>query len=495
MEDLEKYIFDPENPQAFKAYGLLKTILQKKEHAAFIDPYFLVEIFQKEIFNKEVFNEIWDKPDNFHSLSSFKKMDIYIQNFSQRDFWQFVSRFNKHLSQKASYLPIDRYLNLESKYPYEENMELNIFFSKNIDDKYLNFLGFWKDSSFKNSSIYVDDGNHDDYEFLTNANLLFLLQNDSFDLLDIINTHDINLSSILITTLDDYKKFEESISQINILRPILLKKISDIHLLLNYLKSDINFQSNSTIPQKDTSPISTVSIKNYFSIDEIELQDLKAQKEIYFLGENGDGKTILLQGIALALKGNEEEGDVINFIKQNPKKDFELKAKDKQEKSYQYFENPKEQQEKYDNLFAYGISRFRNDSDKKEKAGYLTLFDTEQYLNNPVNWLKTLDHRQSRNEEKGITLNLAKEFLQDILEKRVETIVSSEEVIFEERGTKVKFEQLSDGYRSVLVWVSDLVIRLSEKQPTITQLKDFRGVVLVDEIGAFLHPKSAIPNV
>ena len=82
MEDLEKYLFDPKNPKGFKSYKLLAEIIRKGENIAFVDPYFLIEIFEKEIFNQEVINKLWDKPDNFNQLTSHQKVDIYIANYS-----------------------------------------------------------------------------------------------------------------------------------------------------------------------------------------------------------------------------------------------------------------------------------------------------------------------------------------------------------------------------------------------------------------------------
>jgi hypothetical protein len=40
-----------------------------------------------------------------------------------------------------------------------------------------------------------------------------------------------------------------------------------------------------------------------------------------------------------------------------------------------------------------------------------------------------------------------------------------------------------------MIWLCDLLSRLIENQPYIDNLKDFYGVVLVDEVDMFLHPK------
>jgi len=53
--------------------------------------------------------------------------------------------------------------------------------------------------------------------------------------------------------------------------------------------------------------LKSISIKDYFCIEDIQLDDLQAKKEIYIVGENGDGKTLFLQALTLALKQNEDE--------------------------------------------------------------------------------------------------------------------------------------------------------------------------------------------
>ena len=61
--------------------------------------------------------------------------------------------------------------------------------------------------------------------------------------------------------------------------------------------------------------------------------------------------------------------------------------------------------------------------------------------------------------------------------------------IFKERNFKPEFEELADGYRSILMILSDLINRLITNQPDITNIKDFKGIVLIDEIDMLMHPK------
>ena len=83
--DLEKYIFDPANPQKCKVYNLLLKNVKEKDNVAFISPYFFFHIFEKQFdFIK---NELWDVPDNFDDLNTIRKALLYISQYSLSEFY------------------------------------------------------------------------------------------------------------------------------------------------------------------------------------------------------------------------------------------------------------------------------------------------------------------------------------------------------------------------------------------------------------------------
>ena len=213
------------------------------------------------------------------------------------------------------------------------------------------------------------------------------------------------------------------------------------------------------------------------------------------MGENGDGKTILLQAILLALKklyiknvsNKANVGRILQYIADNPGLNIQATTTDKKK----YLCEP--EKALFVNIYAYGYHRNRsNASQYVDQEGYLTLFYDNKELLSPIEWLKDVKLDEGRS---FVTFDLAKQLLQDLLDNHVEIEMHGSEVHFidirftEKNTPQLKFEQFSDGYKSVMTWVVDLVARLLKVQPHASKTQDFIGIVLVDEIGLHLHPK------
>jgi energy-coupling factor transporter ATP-binding protein EcfA2 len=273
-----------------------------------------------------------------------------------------------------------------------------------------------------------------------------------------------------------------------------MARASNVFADYEYTKEILLFlkDRNCTIEYKEQfdlvispKPIKTIKIDKFYNIENIVFDDISNKKEIYFLGENGVGKSILLQAILRCLKQNEEgyfrnwhSGLEATMVGYNEPINFP-----------------------YANAFAYGIGRLLTGDDAVvDNTGYATLFDEEKNakLINPIAWLKEIDRLEKNNV--GIlklenVINLLNEVLsisdgdentKDII---VEFDKSTAEILFKEQDTNISFRQLADGYRSVLIWLSDLLKRLSELQPDVKKIEDYVGVVLIDEIDMLLHPK------
>jgi hypothetical protein len=63
------------------------------------------------------------------------------------------------------------------------------------------------------------------------------------------------------------------------------------------------------------------------------------------------------------------------------------------------------------------------------------------------------------------------------------------EYLFERGGMKIPFRSLSDGYRAFVAWIADLLYHICYGCPSGKKLDESSGIVLVDEIDLHLHPK------
>lgn len=264
-----------------------------------------------------------------------------------------------------------------------------------------------------------------------------------------------------------------------------------------------NKEADSIIQAK----IEEISIQNYYCLENISLP--KLSKEVYIVGENGVGKTLLLQTIFWAAKHLLIENDPKNtlgtaWIKRNFSQLKDLKIKlttdEIDDNIYQippqkYREQGGIKEKEIQNFFAYGVSRqYQKGND--DTYEFMSLFNGEVQtsLRNPMEWLQELKFQElEAGEEKkiynGIKHEKAISFLEELLEN-VTIQVSSKGVTFKERlGEIIDFNLLSDGYKSVFTWLADLLSRLAENQPNADEIKNFKGVVLIDELDLFLHPK------
>ncbi|MDX2068795.1 MAG: AAA family ATPase [Haliscomenobacter sp.] len=86
----------------------------------------------------------------------------------------------------------------------------------------------------------------------------------------------------------------------------------------------------------------------------------------------------------------------------------------------------------------------------------------------------------------------------------IEVDVIEDKVVYFEKddvGNRIikpkTFEQLASGNRSIIAMVGDMVIRLLDGQPNISDPSDLEGIVLIDELDIHLHPtwQKALPGL
>lgn len=480
-DEIEKYIFDPENPKQCKSYNLLLRIA-KKDSYTYISKDFFSQMFISDDIVNQLEKELWDLPNDYKELSKNEKVQLYIKQFSFNEFFDLLNKIviSNSIFKKIFFYILSEYKN--PSYEMDSYMSFDDFpskYLKSIESKIIDLEQDYRElfSSYENYSPNTYTYSKNKWNELEKENKIFLYNFDTMNILDVKEFF--QRSTVLVTTLEHKKKFLERKISDNI-KPIFLKKIEDVDILLNVLEEDLKKEKQKNTPQEKISKIHQVDITNFFSINEIKLNNLKDKQEIYFVGENGDGKTLLLQSIAIALAGV-KEGDVFDLVKSQS--NYTLSVIDSEKQEYtQKSKNP------YNNILAYGASRNNYCQRKEDASGYLTLFKGEYDLKSPIKWLQYLDYSEQSEKVNVITVAEAKKLLQHLLNSDIEIDISPDKVTFTEKGSEVSFDQLSAGYKGVITIICDLIARFSEKQQ-VEKIADFQGVVLIDEVELHLHPK------
>jgi predicted ATP-binding protein involved in virulence len=129
----------------------------------------------------------------------------------------------------------------------------------------------------------------------------------------------------------------------------------------------------------------------------------------------------------------------------------------------------------------------------RKSSRFATMFDEGSALSSVNDWLVQLDYRRLKEQDDdsaGKSFDLAIKTLERVLNGiKFEKITSDSKALFNDNGNLVTFDQLSEGYRSTLTWVGDLIRRLIDAFPRLKNPLLAQGIVLIDEIDIHLHPK------
>lgn len=256
-------------------------------------------------------------------------------------------------------------------------------------------------------------------------------------------------------------------------------------------------------------------IKNYRGIIDTQIDNIPPGTQWIFLtGENGFGKTSVLQGITSLIVNptNREYDDtasgqllilkngtileIPNIFKYNAfmREDGTLYGRDNKPVTINvdfslHYE-----------IVAYGSTRLRvsaaSTKEVIEKYSFLdSLFSNEALLIDieekfkdwHTNYLKGFERLE--NLFKELIPRLGKVSVEfDEKEKRtnVKYYETDSKGVFLDNG--VTFIQLATGYKNIIAMIGDLISRLSIYQK-VEDFQDLQGIVLIDEIDLHLHPK------
>ncbi len=248
--------------------------------------------------------------------------------------------------------------------------------------------------------------------------------------------------------------------------------------------------------------IKSIEIKNFKSINHLKLdlnnthsEDGSLQESwLLILGDNGIGKSSILQAIALCLMGrtalDKQELDVLQYLKRGEKNGF-IKIKGHSTNStilLEFDEQGFKTKRASPVCFTVGYGSTRllpkgNIQPYPYKEPYINiknLFDYSYSLENPNLWLSEISTKEFDDRVAPALIDLL------LLDGDDKLSFEEDKVYITHLNEKHLLEHMSDGFRSIAGLALDLMKTLSIDQ---ADFHHATGVVLIDEIGSHLHPR------
>ena len=274
------------------------------------------------------------------------------------------------------------------------------------------------------------------------------------------------------------------------------KLLIDTEKIVNWSKqfaSEPNrFFKDIKVETKIPFQINSLQINHYQSLSKITLDDISLDTNfIVFTGNNGEGKTSILQAITIGLLTNTYDGNSYNLFDDENTVNLtigyyhdnvyctNILAEHSGSTSHAII-NIK------NSILAYGPSRLQlqsaesQDDERLKQSNIHGLFRTNSILQNINYWLK--QQKKERREAIKVLLIKILPSISDI------EITTNNGLVFIENKRKLKADQLSAGNKSILAMIGDMIIRLFHAQPKIKKVEDLHGIVLIDELETHLHP-------
>ena len=340
-----------------------------------------------------------------------------------------------------------------------------------------------------------------DKEFSTEQKEFILRAKESHD---ILQKHVISIDKIQRSYINDQKTIS-FIFKANTEEIAVKQKIESALKFYGEIMKYNNIQEESKLikePSPDsyqsidsTFPIALkqFQIQNYLGIKKVGIGNIPIDTPwIFITGENGYGKSTLLQAITIGLYGR-KDGDIERLQNKDAFISVEFKNG-----NANIINNIQDRIEHLEKMACYGPSRLLIQTDRTQNeigdrsAVTYGLFKSDGVLLNIeyelLLWHLDKDTRFDKVRDLFLTMI---PYLHDIKVKDKRNLVYIEKEPHEkgEQYDALPFEKLASGFKSFIAMVGDMIVRLMKSQPHIEDPSELEGIVIIDELDLHWHPK------
>lgn len=316
---------------------------------------------------------------------------------------------------------------------------------------------------------------------------------------DFIQTDKIIIDNFLLSTLQnsdgsDIKLLEDEFS--SSFGFIEEQQFYQLRSRVESRKTKTESITQDDLPERKDLPIAivSISIEKFQGIEKTSLEEelSTSAQWIFLTGENGFGKTSVLQAIALGLTNYDENRE---YIKDKSKIDIRYKKGKDIIINSSTFSTTEDFKSLNKNFIGYGPSRLNSQASSSENqesrnsSNIYNLFNRDGLLKN-INYLLKMSRLRDNYEYDNL-----RNAIIEVLDKRVVDISFDEEgeVKYYEADSEKnllginRLEHLATGFQSLINLVGDIIVRFSKEFPSMIY-SEFEGVVVIDELENHLHP-------
>jgi predicted ATP-binding protein involved in virulence len=279
--------------------------------------------------------------------------------------------------------------------------------------------------------------------------------------------------------------------------------------------------------------IEHLELKNYAGFTDFSLDFPKGNLAV-FIGENGSGKTSIISAIDMLLQeanylifNKKKRTEISNDLVKDENKELKIKInlnlnedilfewgyKKMYDKEYNYYTNisafylnPEEKEFKK-KLRLYFAKKDNLNKILPFFVCFYSVIEEDKSINSFIDWyIQSVYHesyliqKYSQKYNLKAAIDLAIETFTNI---KVDTKIAENkkelEVFFTKNDTELSFMQLSEGEKKTIFLISKILSHfVFPFEENGTNLLDFQGIVLIDEIETHLHPRwqrEILPNL